>query len=227
MTPLTESCIISVATGPYAKIQGRLIDSLARHDYAGDVLYWCDAYPDGSPTHQESPYSFKTFALMEAQRRGYDLALWLDASMWAKADVQPIFDHIAAHGHLFEQSGHRAGQWCHDAALETLGMTRDEMMDVLMFSAGFTGLDLRIERSREFLRRWHALSIDGVTFPGPWTNANGECSDDPRVRGHRHDMTAASVVAYRLGMALIPPTFMAYDGYENTPETALVMCRGC
>ncbi len=127
---------------------------------------------------------------------------------------------------VMEEAGWLVGQWATDASLAKLGMSRDAAMTVPMFSAGFTGLDLRNERSREFLRRWHAAAQDGVSFIGPWTNQDRKCSADPRVLGHRHDMTAASIIAHKLGMVPAKPTFMAYDGPGPFAETVCIRARG-
>ena len=44
------------------------------------------------------------------------------------------------------------------------------------------------------------LAVDNITFPGPHNNDNLLASKDRRVKGHRHDQTAMSVIAIRLGM---------------------------
>ena len=66
------------------------------------------------------------------------------------------------------------------------------------------GLNLGNPRSSEFLRRWKSLASDGKTFKGPkWSGVRGHpqtASKDPRVMGHRHDQTAASAIALKLGM---------------------------
>lgn len=51
----------------------------------------------------------------------------------------------------------------------------------------------------------------------------GLVSSDPRVRGHRHDQTALSIIAHQIGMheLIERPRFTAYQGSE-TGETVLV-----
>jgi hypothetical protein len=223
-----NKCVINLATNIdwYPAGQARMVRTVREHGFDGEIYCWGDEADIGAEPHAKVPYGFKTAAFNVVQKAGFDLVLWLDASMWATGSVQPIFDHIERHGHLMELAGWSAGQWCTDAALGTLGVTRDEAMNMPLFSAGFLGLNLRNDKSAEFLRRWSDLSKDGVSFIGPWDNRDGSCSADSRVLGHRHDMTAASVLAHKLEMKLIPPTFMAYDGPGPHAATTCVKCRG-
>src|SRR5690606_24669196 len=40
---------------------------------------------------------------------------------------------------------------------------------------------------------------DGISFPGPWTRAQGFVSNDEKVLGHRHDMTVLSTLVHKMG----------------------------
>jgi hypothetical protein len=67
--------------------------------------------------------------------------------------------------------------------------------------------------------------ITNSNFPGAqWSGNPAKCSPcgPPDVRGHRHDQTAASVIAWRLGMKLSDtPEWFAYRGQE-TDKTCLI-----
>jgi hypothetical protein len=64
------------------------------------------------------------------------------------------------------------------------------------------GLNSTSGIAMQFLDRWHAAATDGVSFIGDWTNDRGQCSADPRCRGHRHDQVIGSIIANQLGMGL-------------------------
>ena len=217
-------CIINVATDSYKKGQERLENSLKKVNYTDQYILWENTYPPNSPTHQQVPYGFKTYAFLEAQRQGYDVVLWLDASMWAVKNPTPVFEHIEEHGYMIEAAGQWLGWWSTDAFLSHHGLTRDEAMKIPMFSAGFTGLDLRNSRSLEFLNKWHETAQDGISFIGPWKDSG----PDPNYKGHRHDMSAASLIAHKMGMKMRDPTFMVYGAYLKGPPAADVcfLCRG-
>jgi hypothetical protein len=72
-----------------------------------------------------------------------------------------------------------------------------------------------------FVHEYYARANDG-TFKGAWSNENKQVSDDPRVLGHRHDQTAASVIATRLGMTDWTNHGVFYD--EKPGETAPEKC---
>jgi hypothetical protein len=222
-------CILNAALGSYYTGQARLVKSLQDVGYTGDKIFWRDQYPPGSPTHQQVPYAFKIYALLEARRQGYEVVLWLDASIWAIKNIEPVFRHIEERGHLFEVAGQWLGWYVTDAFLAKNGLSRDAAMTIPMFTAGFTGLDLRQPKAIEFLEKWRGMSQDGVSFLGPWNNHDCACSQDPRCKGHRHDMSAASLLAHRMGMELQPcPTFLVYSAYLTgpPPESVCFYCRG-
>ncbi len=98
------------------------------------------------------------------------------------------------------------------------------------------GLSMKHAIGRDFLNQYLALARDTLAFRGPWTNSRGNPGakrdgvriDDcgpADVRGHRHDQTAASVIAYRLGMELTdPPEVFAYGkvGEVFDPRTIMI-----
>lgn len=97
-------------------------------------------------------------------------------------------------------------------------------------ATGAFGIDLRTTTGKTFLEEFLRLAKTGA-FNGPWRNqtyleARGYpvVGRKPRVdycgpadvEGHRHDQTAASVIAWRLGIEpTIPPDLFAYKGQES------------
>jgi hypothetical protein len=177
---------------------------LDKAGYQGAFLAWDQRYPEGSPTSDEAFCAFKPFCFAEAKAQGYRLVLWLDAGVRIRASLDPLFASIERKGYLFFPEQHSVGEYCKDDALVPLGITRDESFTIPSCRSTVIGLDFATPRAAEFLRQWKERAGDGVSFPGPkWSGVNGwprTASQDPRVKGHRHDQTAASVIAHRLGM---------------------------
>jgi hypothetical protein len=170
-----------------------------------------------SPKHNDNPYAFKIYAIEEALKRGYSKILWLDASIVAKKLIDPIWEWIEEKGFFFEEAGHLVGQWCNDRTLEYFKTTREEAMLMPMFSAGFTGLNFNHEKTVRFFELWKQSMLDGQ-FIGSWSD-------------HRHDMTCASIIAYKLEMHKEYSkggNFFAYigDGYEAPKESAIFHLLG-
>lgn len=214
--PPATCCIVNVATGPHIKGQQRLSNSLSLTTNKDRLMYQSEAQVE-APLHYSNPYAFKIYAIDKARQQGYEQILWLDASVYAVKDPQPVFDWLTRHGIFMEEAGHYAGQWCNDAGLKYFGITRDEAMKMPMFSAGFIGFDFRQEIAREFFARWKNAMLAGM-FKGDWSN-------------HRHDLTCASIIANQMGLVdRYSPggQFFAYvgPGYNEPKETVVFHLQG-
>ncbi len=222
-----KHCVVNFSDGHFKTGQDRLVRSLKDQNYPGDILLFDNVSQLGCKPHSEVPYQFKTYAIMEAYNRGYEVILYCDASLWAIKDIMPCLYYIEQKGHLLEYCGYNLGQYCTDQALGIFGITRDQAMDMHMHSAGFTGLDIRNPVSLAFLHEWHSYSQREATFKGAWNNSNNACSTDPRCLGHRHDQSVATYVSHVLGMEKVTPRFMQYH-LDNSPinDSTHFLARG-
>jgi hypothetical protein len=216
---ILKTCVISLATNDKHFPEGlkRLERSVRRSGYNDDLIFWQPGqHPQGCPSHQDVPFAFKTYCFREAYDRGMELVLWMDSSCVVLRTLVPIFRAMTDDGYiLFGNKPHRVGQWISDEALSELAMSRAEAMRISEISAGVVGLNLRNSTARQFLKLWSEAAEGQVIFRGSrqslstqnnyedmkW-NRNGRASTDPRVKGHRHDQTAAGVFAHQLGMKL-------------------------
>lgn len=196
-----ENCIINVACGSWhPRGQDSLKKGLDTHGFTGTFMGWKDTFPQGR-THLEVPYGFKAFAFDDARKVGFKKILWIDAAMVIENPVDRMFDHIDKTGYfLMNNIGYNTGEWCSDAALETLGLNREESFNIPHLMACVMGFDFNKQVCNDFLNQYLAFANDGKSFQGKHTNAKGEVSKDKRVRGHRHDQTVASVLTLRLGL---------------------------
>jgi len=218
-------CVVNFAdkSGWYPQGQRRLRVSLVKVGFEGDIRTYSDHRQIFSPSHKEVPFAFKVHLIRKAQQLKYDLVLWADASIYAIKPVEDLFKHIAKHGYMFQRAlPHMTGNWCSDAALKTLDVTREEALKIEELAATCMGFDLRNPTTRTFIEQWFRYATDMVTFMGSKTNENQQVSTDPRVQGHRHDQTAASVIAHKMGLQLTP-----YDVFfsQYPSQQGCLMCR--
>jgi hypothetical protein len=207
--------IVTVGTDRYARGVERL-----KRLAVDPVMSWTSALPGGSMPHQRMPYHFKAVALRKARESGAELLRWLDSSVNPVRPLDPLWKLIEEQGYWLSENWWPNGEWCSDASLPLLGVTREETWNQMHVIAGAMGINLKSEIGNRFLDEYIRLSENG-SFRGPWKNDHGEASTDPRVRGHRHDQSAASVIAARLGMALTkPPAWIAYMDHGG-PDTVL------
>lgn len=221
---------------------GRLLQAFREVDPGRTVMTWVNTLPPGAPasvvvnSYDYTAYCAKPFALKATRDAGADIGLLLDAAFWPIRAIDPLADHIHHNGYYFCENGFAMGEWCSDIALETLGLKRDEALAIPEISSYAVGLNFHDETANRALDEWCKLAADGRTFPGPHTQTGGNgrnqghVSSDPRVKGHRHDQTALSAIAWKLGMhkRVCRPIFTAYEaGYGgHADERTVLMNRG-
>ncbi len=190
--------------GGYARGMVRLEKSLVDVGWVGMVKAWA-TLPPGAAAPNRFPYEFKVRALEIAQSEGHTAALWADSSVWFLKNPDPIFERIERDGHYFFSEGWNVGQWCTDAGLRIMELSREEAFTIPSISAIMYGLDLSSEIGREVLNKQRAYCDAGAFF-GDWNNDHGQVSANPDVLGHRHDQTCLSVIIHRMGLTLEVPS---------------------
>lgn len=209
-------CIVNFAVGGgwYGRGQQRLVTDCKKY-FGGDVIAINSYASIGSPTHQENPYAFKVYAIEYARKQGYNSILFVDSSMYPVKEVGPVFDHIEKEGYLMQQAGHMIDRWTNDNAREYFKLSPEESKPMIMYSAGFTGLDFTNPLAVKFFEEWKAAAEAGA-FKGEWSD-------------HRHDMTCASIIAQRLGMSFESFNWFSYAGgsYGTGCDESFFHCQPC
>ncbi len=221
-------CVVNFAKGSwYPKGQKRIKDSFLRNGYQGDFLFYTNEQQLNCPTHQQIPYAFKAYALKKTFDKGYDVVLWVDASITLLQSFSKVLDHIVKYDYMLLLNGWSSGEWCSDAALKTLGITREESFTYPHIMACVMGFNTHDETNIKFLDEYLARAKDGITFRGDWKNDKQQVSKDKRVLGHRHDQTAASIIAWRLGMRHFAEYLLSYNpDLSKHQNTILFLNRG-
>ena len=219
-----RTAVVNYAKGGwYPNAVERLKKSFDDNGFDGDYHLYTDESQLGCPSHQEMPYAFKAYALNKA--RDYDYVIWADAGIQLVKPFSKFTDHLEEHGYFFPLNGWDTGTWCSDAALPLLGITREESFNYPHMMACVMGFNMHDERCRKFLDKYLEHSKDG-SFKGAWINTNNEVSFDRRVLGHRHDQTAASVIATDLGMEFSPHSVRYVEYKEGDPESIFFWNKG-
>lgn len=169
-----------------------------------------------------------------------------------KRPLAELWEHVEKEGYWICNNGYSNYTWTAESAYrdlfpdELIGkggeITRESINREIPHAVGTAfGLNLQSTIGKAFLDEYLRLAQTDA-FKGPWVNANCEegqrqleyarkrcipaqgvapCGP-PDVRGHRHDQTAISVIAWRLGMKLTnAPEWFSYIGGENE-RTCLV-----
>jgi hypothetical protein len=202
-------CVVNVATGHYRIGQQRLLSALG-----GQAVCAFDEPLPSWPTHIEKPYAFKAYALKYAEALGHSQLLWADACIVPTGSLDRIWQHTAEHGVWLSRNGYWNFEWTANDAYGPLGITPEENKTIQHVVATAFAVDLTHPKGAEFLSEYYRLASQTRAFRGPWVGGIGI--------QHRHDQSAASVIAHRLGIPLTePPDFFSYRGSE-TRETVLI-----
>lgn len=226
MKTMNKKCIISYANGLYKNGLRRLEDSLKKISFGGDIKFWYDDLPQGSPDPREVPMAFKAYAFQKAKRDGYDYVLWIDATGIAIRSLDKIFKKIKEDGYYLP--GHFSapvGEWSSDLMLKEFDISREEAMNIPEALTFMIGLNFKKEIGNSFLNEFTKLTTKqeawrgaGINIPTQDTFNNDylQISKDARVKGHRHEQTASSLISYKLGMKHTPYYFFDIQGYAKT-----------
>lgn len=188
----------------------RLQNSLVHHGYAGDMLMYNNELPPNSPTHEENPYGFKIAAIREAERRGYRVILWLDASFWCISNPHELFDIIADNGVFGFRTGYNLAQTSSDAALQWANVSRDTAELMPEVASGACGLRLDNPVGAEVWRLWQEGFERGLFR----NNRLHDLADsaDPRMLHARQDQTIWSLALHGSGVCPNDTDWVAYYG---------------
>jgi hypothetical protein len=238
--------LINVATEGseefYQVGQNRLAETMSRIDPRTELRLY-NRLPEHWPSHQRKPYCFKACAFADLVDQ-FDLLLWCDSSIYPIAKMEPVWQQIEANGYLLVQGGGSNYNWTADSAYpdlfpnEPIEKARDINRRITPIVGGIIGINSKSDVGRRFLDEYCRLARQTNCFVGPWANEN--CPRRPNygiggryttapcgpqdVLGHRHDQTAASVLAWRFDMKLAeypapyayttagPGTILLHDG---------------
>lgn len=211
-----KKAIVTFATGDrYQALQQRQEQSLKAVGWDGDYFAFKTFESIGSPHHDDVPYAFKPYAIKAVKDMGYDLVLWIDSPIYATKNLDVLFNSIDEYGIiLFDNIGYTIGDYTSDDCLNLMSMTREQAFSEKMIMACAMGFNFTHERTNSFFDSYYnSTKIEGI-YEGDWNNDNGQVSSDPRVHGHRHDQSAASIIAAKMNLLLLSPhnSFLAYFG---------------
>ncbi len=164
-----DYCIVSFASynGIYDKLLQEIPTALEKTGFNGYFLSLLGAFPN--PTGKEIqyagvPYCFKIFALLEAQKQGFNKVLWIDAGLLPLRDPTPLFQWVEGSGCFFQSiknSKRYLLSSTRDILLQTTGC---DMYTTPCIRARIIGLDLKTEKAQSFIKDYYTLVEMGTPF---------------------------------------------------------------
>lgn len=210
--------------GWYEKGVSRLVESLKGRTNA-EVRKWY--FRTNQPGRHPSNYAIKADILRKAARE-CEYVLWLDASIWAVKNIDPIFSIIQQRGYfILDNPGWSTGQWSTDKSLKFFGVSREEALQMPHCMSGVIGLNA--SKYEYFIYKFAELGTMGL-MNADWTNERGQVSSDTRVLGHRHDQTILSLMLQKEGMTEWedPSRWISFPkpGEDLNPQNVYLCAQG-
>jgi hypothetical protein len=205
-----RTCVINYARDGrenYEAGQERLLQSLLDVGYYGAVDFR-RSLPGGCPPHYEVSHAFKAYMFKEAFEAGFDLVLWLDASVVVQQPLDSVWETIRQTGSFFVANGdHTLDQWASDDQLGAMGCSVLWAPHVAICCSGVVGLNATFPDSQRIIRLMIKLvhKNGGVAYNGT-DRATSSNFVEPR-----HDQNLFSWYAHTFGMKLYPKVAC----YEN------------
>lgn len=243
--------VVNVATGEhYLKGQERLLESLGA---SGTTTLTFKEMSKDCPSHADVPYAFKAFAMAQAADAGFDTILWCDACILPIRDLTPLWEKIEKEGAWISRNGYTNYEWTADSAYpdlfpsefklhqhmlelgqqsDFLAMVRPLNRMIPHVVATAFGVSLNHPVGVNILREYERLAKETKAFCGPWKNDATNFPENPReyacgpadVRGHRHDQSALSVLAWRNNVRLTSaPDIFAYGRADEAHDEKTIL----
>lgn len=236
-------CVVDVATDNFHAHQRRLSRQLRHLDPGANQRFW-NRIPTEWPRHIDKPYAFKAFALNDILMMDMaDTVLYLDSVILPVRSLEPIWERIERDGYWLAKNNHYTNyQWTADSAYDALfpnswiGHSREVNKEIPHLVGGAFGLNLKSLVGKKFLTDLYQLASQTNAFCGPWSNRNfpghhvycddmmGTCGPAD-VMGHRHDQTAISVLAWRMGLEATE--WGDILGYPPGNNRSILIVDGC
>jgi hypothetical protein len=164
-----ENCLVCYASlnGKYKELIQNLPKQLESVGFNGHLFYRIGGFPN--PTGKEIqyagvPYSFKIFALLEAQKQGFSKVLWLDCAFTPLKDPTPLFDWIAKEGSFLKLHGSFPKFILPKTKEYIEKVTGVDVLKARYVSAQVLGFDLENPCVKKFITEYYRLVEMGYPF---------------------------------------------------------------
>jgi hypothetical protein len=155
-----------------------------------DLLCWYDCFPEGSRSHDESPYGFKVFAIKSAYEKGYTSILWLDSPAYAvKEDISPIFDKIEKEGYYAMSHIDPLENWVSLRAMHEFNTVPHDLYGLNLPSGSCYGFDLSNKDIYNLFSEFEVSEKDGLFKSEPIAEG----------KWHRHDEAVLALLLLDYG----------------------------
>jgi len=194
---MKDNCIVVLGIGFNFKVGlERIQNCINTYNINADYISFTE-YPEWCVKHTEVPFAFKYYIIKHCFELGYKNVLYIDSSVYPKNNLDGIWNILNTYGYFLVNNYHTVGEYSHDKFLKLANISRDRSFEIKSIQGGYIGLSSLFPKSINFLNKMIEHSKNNISFIGSYDNKNNMCSKNPKVLGHRHDQSVASIVSLR------------------------------
>jgi len=178
--------------------------ALKKIGFKGHFIYRIGGWPDlkgGSLKLAHVPYSFKPCFIKEVKEMGYELVLWLDASIRPIKSLDFVFKSIEEKGYFFYPSGHTLAQYCTKETMEALDEPVENATLIPSVAAGIFGVNLRHPQGLALMEKWYEAAQKEVPFWSP-----------------RPDQNSLSILIHQMHLNEWQSSGLSWENYNETTQ---------
>lgn len=164
-----DRCIVCYVSfnGKYADLISSLPKQLEKTGFNGYFFYKVGGFPN--PTGKEIqycgvPYCFKIFTLLEAQKKGFQKVLWIDAAFLPLKNPAPLFEWLETHGCFLKTHAPFSKFILPKTQALIEKVSGVDVLKNRYVSAQIIGFDLANPLSQEFISEYYRLVEIGYPF---------------------------------------------------------------
>jgi hypothetical protein len=191
MSKESEVAFTSVAFGDkrYIEQQARLKHSIQMIYPDAPLFFWTNEMPPNARSMSESLYGFKPHAVNYALKQGYKKIMFFDPAIILMKPIDFYMEKVQEYGVCCARDDNKLSPFCSDRALNSYGLTRDDIKDWHLVGGSFYYFDLDIPLSRAILEEWRYDEKAGL-FGSQQEQASG------KLQGHRNDEAMMALSLY-------------------------------
>lgn len=167
-----DRCIVTCVPylNKYPELAREKTEHLRKTGFNGYYFYMVGGYPN--PTGREIqyvgvPYAMKIFAMLEAQKRGFQKVIWVDSAMMPLKDPSPLFEWLENNGAYIQ--GWRAPiAFCKYVLPDTRRLLKEltgtDVLKTYYINTTVFGLKMDTELARSFIDEYFNMLDLGTPF---------------------------------------------------------------
>lgn len=154
----------------YPELARSKVEQLRKVGFNGYYLYFVGGYPNPSGKEIQYvgvPYALKIFAMLDAQKRGFQKVLWIDSAAMPLKDPAPLFEELEKRGAFIHGWGAPKDFWRYifpETRQLLKKLTGTDVLHTFYINSVVFGLKMDTKLAHEFIDTYFSMLKLGTPF---------------------------------------------------------------